>query len=214
MPRRETGNVKLNLGCGHITPAGWTNVDYFIGARLMNNPLGRLASRLFRPTRISWSPNIYIHDLRRPLPWPDGSTDVVYSSHSLEHLELAHGRQLLRECHRILGPGGILRIVVPDLEHFVDLYKAGNIEAVDFLDRLSVFSAMPGDGPLRRLIGPLVRFPHKCMYDRNTLLAEVSAAGFEAAPREPFDSAIEDIRQVERADGTVGAVIVEGIRHG
>lgn len=203
-------SLRLNLGCGHVTPAGWVNVDYFIGARLVSNPLGRVFNRIIRPTRHAWSSDIHIHDLRRPLPWSDGTVQTIYSSHSLEHLTLEAGQRLLRECHRVLQPDGIIRIVVPDLSHFVDLYRKGDIQSVDFLDRLSVFAEMPGDGRLKKLLAPYVRFPHKCMYDSNGLISELTAAGFNAADRPAFDSGIDRINDVERADGTVGAVIVEG----
>ena len=42
--------------------------------------------------------------------------DVVYHSHLLEHLQQEEGEDLIQECFRVLKPGGILRIVVPDLE--------------------------------------------------------------------------------------------------
>ena len=54
-------------------------------------------------------------DLLKGFPYPDGSMDVVYSSHVLEHFTRAQGLFLLREAHRVLKPGGILRIVVPNL---------------------------------------------------------------------------------------------------
>lgn len=201
---------KLNLGCGHVTPAGWVNVDYFIGARLVNHPFGRILNRILRPTRHAWSSDIHIHDLRRDLPWSDGTVQAIYSSHSLEHLTLEDGRRLLRECHRVLRHDGIIRIVVPDLEHFINQYKNGDTPAVEFLDRLSVFAELPGDGRLKKLLAPYVRFPHKCMYDSKGLISELTAAGFTAENKGAFDSGIDGINDVERADGTVGAVIVEG----
>ncbi len=67
-------------------------------------------------------PGVIKHDLRRGLPFPDASFDVAYGSHVLEHLEPGAAAQLLRECHRVLKPGGIARIVVPDLEAIARLY--------------------------------------------------------------------------------------------
>jgi SAM-dependent methyltransferase len=67
-------------------------------------------------------PGVIKHDLRRGLPFPDESFDAVYGSHVLEHLEPDTAAQLLRECHRVLRPGGIVRIVVPDLEAIARLY--------------------------------------------------------------------------------------------
>jgi SAM-dependent methyltransferase len=49
-------------------------------------------------------------------PFPDNSFDAAYSSHVLEHFTLEQGEYLLKEALRVLRPGGLLRIVVPDLE--------------------------------------------------------------------------------------------------
>lgn len=60
----------------------------------------------------------YIHhlELRRPLPYEPNTFDEIYCNHVLEHLTLEDGRQLVREFYRILKPGGMCRLVVPDLE--------------------------------------------------------------------------------------------------
>ena len=52
-------------------------------------------------------------DLTGPLPWPDGSFDLVLSVEGIEHLEnpFAH----LREAHRVLGAGGLLLLTTPNI---------------------------------------------------------------------------------------------------
>lgn len=89
----------LNFGCGTAVHQDWVNLDS--SADL---------------------PGVIRHDLRRRLPFPDESFDAVYGSHVLEHLEPDAAAQLLGECHRVLRPGGIARIVVPDLEAIARLY--------------------------------------------------------------------------------------------
>lgn len=74
------------------------------------------------------APGVIRHDLRRGLPFPDASFDAAYGSHVLEHLQPEAAARLLRECHRVLKPGGIARIVVPDLEAIARLYLE-NLEA-------------------------------------------------------------------------------------
>jgi predicted SAM-dependent methyltransferase len=83
----------LNLGCGGHFHAAWTNVD--------------LAPR---------DPRVIRHDLREPLPFSAAQFDAVYHSHVLEHLPKHEAPHFLAECHRVLRPGGIVRVVVPDLE--------------------------------------------------------------------------------------------------
>jgi predicted SAM-dependent methyltransferase len=96
----------LNVGCGDAIHPDWVNVDS--------------APAL---------PGVIRHDLRRALPFADASFDAVYGSHVLEHLEPEAGARLLCECHRILVPGGIVRIVVPDLETIAKLYLESLAEA-------------------------------------------------------------------------------------
>lgn len=74
-------------------------------------------------------PGVITHDLRRGLPFPDENFDAVYGSHVLEHLEPDAAARLLRECHRVLRPEGIVRIVVPDLEAIAKLYLESLAEA-------------------------------------------------------------------------------------
>ena len=94
----------VNLGCGPVWHPAWQNYD-------------------LRPR----PPHVRRLDVRRPLPLPDGSADAVYHSHVLEHLPPAAADRLLGECRRILRPGGILRVAVPDLEAIARNY----LEALD-----------------------------------------------------------------------------------
>lgn len=96
----------LNIGCGqrYSTDLRWENVDFH-----------------------SDSERVTAHDLRTGLPGPDGAYDAVYASHVLEHFTRGDARQLVGECLRALRPGGVIRVVVPDLEGICRLY----LEALD-----------------------------------------------------------------------------------
>jgi SAM-dependent methyltransferase len=104
----------LNLGCGNRFHEDWANYDLIPSA-----------------------PGVKTIDLTEPLPFEEDRFDVIYSSHVLEHIPRQRVPVLLREMARILKPGGIVRIVVPDLEGIVreylrqlELATAGNREAV------------------------------------------------------------------------------------
>lgn len=86
------GKTYLNVGCGRHVIEGWNNLDLIRDKRVLR-----------------W-------DIRRGLPFPDNSIDYAYSSHLLEHLSPPEAEKLLKEIYRTLNPGGILRLVVPDLE--------------------------------------------------------------------------------------------------
>ena len=74
------GGLRLHLGCGTTTPAGWVNVDGSLGARLAQLPALRPLLRATGVFRLDWSPSIRVHDLRRPFPWPNGSAAGTGSS--------------------------------------------------------------------------------------------------------------------------------------
>jgi predicted SAM-dependent methyltransferase len=98
-----TAEKFLNVGCGRrfSRDPRWLNVDLAPAA-----------------------PEVVRIDAQAGLPFATASFAAVYHSHVLEHLNQAGGQRLLRECHRVLQPGGILRVVVPDLETIARCYLA------------------------------------------------------------------------------------------
>lgn len=205
--------LKLNLGCGFHTPSGWLNVDYAIGAWLAKTPGFATINKKFKIINLNWSNDIFLCDLTKKLPWDDDSVDIIYSSHSLEHLSKIEGRYLLRECHRLLKPNGIIRIIVPDLKVIINRYTQGKIAADEVLDQLYVTYNSPTDGVLKRIIAPFIQFPHKCMYDTPTLLRIMSEIGFEVASKQAFESEIKDIQVIEQSDRTAESILVEGKKY-
>lgn len=203
--------IRLNLGCGCQLPKGWTNVDYALGARLMRIPFFRTVNKKFHLFNMEWDDNIFLHDLTTPFPWSDNSVDAIYSSHTLEHLSREQGRKFLRQCHRVLRSGGVIRIVVPDLSCMVRRYMEGELKAEDFVEALGVLYPDSG-GRLKNRLAPFVQFPHKCMYDTPALISSMSEIGFEAKGMGAFESVIDDIREIETEGRTRDAVIVEGVK--
>jgi SAM-dependent methyltransferase len=174
--------MKVNLGCGSVVPAGWVNADCALGARLAKLPLFTRLNRRYRFFGVQWSEDIEIVNLRRRFPWPDASVDVVYCSHMLEHLTKKDGHRFLLECYRVLRTGGIVRIVVPDFRYYVDEYLSGRLGAEDFVAKLGVLFGDEDHG-LKGRLAPFYRYPHKCMYDEEALLAALGRAGFTAPLR-------------------------------
>ena len=158
---------------------------------------------------MDWDSKIYIHNLLTKFPWEDNSIDVIYSSHTLEHFSKTDGQNFLSECHRVLKKEGIIRIVVPDLDYFVREYINGEVSAEDFLTSLSVLY-ITHENPIKNVIGLMIQFPHKCMYNSSSLLKIIQTGGFDASTKMPFDSAIDDICQIEMKGRATNAVIIEG----
>ena len=61
-------------------------------------------------------------NLADPLPFRSGVADLMHSEDFIDQLELEDARAFLGECHRILKPTGVVRILTPDLEHMARLY--------------------------------------------------------------------------------------------
>ncbi len=113
----------LNLGCGTKTCASpdVLNIDFSIYLRMRKSRLVRIAAPLLikgdRLQHFKALPdNFMVHNLSKGIPLPDGSTDSVYHCHFLEHLDRSVAEKFQAEILRVLKPGGIQRIVVPDFE--------------------------------------------------------------------------------------------------
>jgi predicted SAM-dependent methyltransferase len=101
----RSDGLYINLGCGARVREGWINADF-----------------------TQTLPGVMVCDLTRALPFGDESAVVVYASHVLERFNRDDALCFLQECRRILKPGGVLRLVVPDLSWLVDSYRT-NLDA-------------------------------------------------------------------------------------
>jgi SAM-dependent methyltransferase len=122
----ETTTI-LNLGCGNKTHPEIVNIDWSIHLRLRRSTIGRaLASRYLRGERKrefdKLPSSILVHDLTKGIPYPNSSVDAVYHSHTLEHIDRSAVPVFFAEVLRVLKPGGIHRICVPDFESLVLAY--------------------------------------------------------------------------------------------
>jgi predicted SAM-dependent methyltransferase len=202
--------MKLNLGCGNQVVDGWINVDYFLGARLVKIPAFAFFNRVFRVFDMEWDKRIFLHDLTKPLPWKKGEVSAIYSSHTLEHLNKEDGSALLNEAYRVLSPGGILRIIVPDLKVVLDDFHEGEFTADELMYRLGVRLSKPKG--FSGIVKKLAEYPHQCMYDNSSLVNLLEGIGFKVSLKNGFESAIKDIDKIEIEGRTVDAVIVEAIK--
>ncbi|MBB2205163.1 class I SAM-dependent methyltransferase [Gluconacetobacter takamatsuzukensis] len=138
---------RLHLGCGRNVMPGWTNVDY--------EP---------QPDAFRW-------DLVEDLPLPNACVQYIFSEHFIEHISYSEGQKLLRECKRILKPGGGLRLSTPDLAFLINQYTQGRInEWHDMGWAPSTPCAMINEG--LRLWG------HQYVYDQQDLHRSLALAGF------------------------------------
>lgn len=210
--------LKLNLGCGPVQPIGWANIDGSRRAWLASR-FGWLDDLLVRAHLISpteFGTMVKVHDLLKPLPYTDESVSSIYSGELWEHFELPDAVRLTLECRRVLAPGGVLRICVPDgaafWRRYLEIYdeemaRPSGARAADRLrDHVQLYFH---DIATRRIwLGSLGHI-HKWQFDEVQLVQLLREAGFVEVGRMRFhESRIPDIERVERSD----FLIVEGVK--
>lgn len=151
----DTSPLLLHLGSGGEHKDSWINVD--------------LAGD---PVELAWN-------MARPLPFRAGTVDGIFHEHLLEHLPLEVGALFLRECHRVLRPGGVLRVGVPDAGALLNAYVKHDD---DYLN------AIHPDRPTRMLAVQELFYWHRhcTMYDEETLQFVMRAADFPSPQRREF----------------------------
>lgn len=122
----------LHLGCLAMAVPGWENTDVtphiFIaripGAARVLHALGLIAAERYAEHRAGVYARVRYLDAAKRFPFDDDTFDNVFSGHMLEHLYRADAERCVREAYRVLKPGGVLRVVVPDLDVLVRAYDA------------------------------------------------------------------------------------------
>jgi SAM-dependent methyltransferase len=215
------GRVMFNVGCGVRMNREWNNVDFSYLARLSRHrTFARLLHRLKILSDLRWNrlplidPDIIIHNLAKGIPAPDDSADVVYHSHVFEHIDRELAPGFLCECLRVLRPGGVIRIVVPDLEKSAEDYlraitalDSGQRETLDQLNAATEFLfaqmvlkenfATKLQAPPVRVIERILRGnaqkdgeAHRWMYDRYSLADLLRCAGFGEPIQQQADTSL------------------------
>jgi SAM-dependent methyltransferase len=188
-------------GCGLSTAPGWLNYDASPTLYLQRFPvIGGFFRRALRPR---FPADARFGDVLKGLPQADGSVDLVYCSHVLEHVCLHDLRVALRETHRILRKGGVFRGVLPDLEEEARRYLASG--AGDACTQFMRTTALGQETRSRGVTGFLREWlgnsRHLWMWDFRGLSAELASAGFTDIRRARYaDSAYDAFARVEQQD--------------
>jgi predicted SAM-dependent methyltransferase len=156
---------RLHLGSGSTRIEGWLHTDV--------EPTGAGCIKL---------------DMTAPFPFPDGVFHYIVSEHSIEHIKYEDGKRALKECWRVLAPGGMLRISTPDLSLLAATLTAefGQAQPV-----LSEYAAICGQAPEMATPAFLLNnefraWGHQFIYDESTLVRLLSEAGFSEIKRYPI----------------------------
>lgn len=196
-----SGHLYVQFGCGLCAPESWLNFDAsptlwlqklpLVGNLVPAGPFGRFPL------------NVLYGDIVNGLPIAPDSVALLYCSHVLEHLTLEELRLGLTNCYRYLQPGGIFRMVLPDLEVLISQYLQSDLPeaAHEFMQ----ISYLGKETRQRNLISFIKEWlsgsAHLWMYDYQSLSLELEKAGFRNIRRAQFgDSGIDQFKNVEDAE--------------
>lgn len=107
--------LRLNLGAGLVTPDNWVNVD-------------------LKPT----NENVIQADILKGLPIPNSYFDFVLMNHVLQTFTYNEHKAVLKEVRRVMKPGATIRILTPDFEKALDVYRSAQWDYFPISDKLEV----------------------------------------------------------------------------
>lgn len=152
---------KLQIGGGWHRLADWLNTD------------------------ISLIPDVMRLDARRPFPFRDGTFHAVYTEHMIEHLRYEECAYMLRECHRVMRTGAVIRVTTPNLEAILGLRRADlPSEPTAYLAWFGSTFVPEDDVTPAIAINAMFRmWGHQFIYDEQELTRQLRAAGFTSVKR-------------------------------
>ncbi len=169
---------KLHLGASNSFLPGWLNTDVF-------------------PTD---GGTVYL-DATRRFPLNDNTFDYVMAEHMIEHISHDDAVKMLGECHRVLKPGGRIRIATPDLEVLIGLHSVDKTESQKAYIEWMVNECKLGAATCKDVFvinNAFRAWGHCFLYDRETLRTTIEAAGFvHATFHKPGDSEDPNLERVE-----------------
>ena len=98
--KEDDGKIFVNLGCGTTNHPEFINIDSYPHRHVH-----------------------YVSNIGRLDMFIDDSVDLIYASHCLEHFKYSEIDRVLSEWNRVLKPGGVLRLSVPDFDKLLDIYS-------------------------------------------------------------------------------------------
>ncbi len=175
---------RLNWSVGPTPVPGWRNADVEGGA--------------------PWD----LHgDIRHGLALPDGAVDYAVSLHALAEIPYREVVPVLRELRRVLAPGGVLRLIVPDLLLLHEAYRRGDTAVFEVPDEEAV---RPG----AKLVAQLVWYGlNRTVFTHDALEELLAEAGFGRVERVAAGRTSTAWPEIVALDGRTGvSLLLEAYR--
>lgn len=157
----------LNLGCGAVRPPPpFINLDSLHSLLPVGSP---------ERDQLNSEQNYVEHDLHNPLPFQEGQFGGVLLSHLLEHFDALSGTILLKDCHRVLEPGGIIMVSVPDASYHRKMFPNDNKK-----NCMKLFGEKMPDTESKQTFLEYALFftDHRMIFTEDSLWATLVNAGF------------------------------------
>lgn len=197
---RNHADRRLHLGSGPNIHQGWLNTDI---------------------TDFRRTSEVVCLDARKRFPLPDESFDLIFSEHMIEHLTRAEGQRCLRECYRVLRPGGRIRVATPSIDRLIGLYGSELTELERRYLQWSI-DTWGDDAPYLPgfvLNNIFYNFDHRFVYDVRTLTHALEATGFVSVEEWPVgesaDPRLQDLERHMRSVKELNAfetIVLEAVR--
>ena len=184
----NNGKHYLNVACGDRAHPDFVNLDY------------------------QWRPGIELcWDITKGMPFKARSIKGIFIEHCLEHFTYYQCCGLLKEFHRMLQPGGVVRIVAPDAELYLDLYqKSQQGEFVEF-PFVSRQDLQNGVTPMMAVNRVFRDHGHLFAYDAKTLEMMLRNAGFADIRKESFRTGWDENLLIDSEERKVESLYVEAV---
>jgi hypothetical protein len=202
----------VQFGSGSCAPSEWWNFDTSPTLRFERIPV---IGKLYTRNSARFPPNVYAGDIVKGLPIQERSCAGIYSSHVLEHLALEDCRTALRNVFSYLAPGGVFRLVVPDLERLANRYVSNpsRTAAAEFLLESGLGRKQRPRGVAGLVQTWLGNSEHLWMWDEKAMIAELETAGFLRIRRCSFGDARDHMfNLVEERARFDGCLAIEALR--
>lgn len=195
---------RLHFGCFDKPVDGWLNTDITPHVAIARVPFlatvlhaaGKMNDERLAQHRAGVFRKVHRLDVTKRFPFESSTFEAAFSSHVMEHLYPEQARNCASEVFRILAPGGVFRVVVPDLDRLIAGYRPENADAW-----VEAFFESRQTG---------AQHQHHWMYNEESLRALLTSVGFAEVERRDYRQG--KCPDLEKLDNRPGSLFIEATK--